>query len=58
VRGSSTRSVLGRSQVVRQRILIPPSPGSNPGAPAKSQRAEFLTETALFSAKFLGAFGD
>ena len=31
----STRSVLGRSQVVRQRILIPPSPGSNPGAPAK-----------------------
>ncbi len=26
---------LGRSQVVRQRILIPPSPGSNPGAPAR-----------------------
>src|SRR3984957_20168572 len=25
---------MGRSQVVRQRILIPPSPGSNPGAPA------------------------
>ena len=29
-------SVLGRSQVVRQRILIPPSPGSNPGAPASA----------------------
>ena len=33
------RALVGRSQVVRQRILIPPSPGSNPGAqpePAKS----------------------
>ena len=27
---------LGRSQVVRQRILIPPFPGSSPGAPARS----------------------
>src|SRR6266403_3401502 len=28
------RRTLGRSQVVRQRILIPPFPGSSPGAPA------------------------
>ena len=33
-RAAFPRRVLGRSQVVRQRILIPPSPGSNPGAPA------------------------
>jgi hypothetical protein len=33
-RPKQPRGALGRSQVVRQRILIPPSPGSNPGAPA------------------------
>src|ERR1700677_3813781 len=38
---------LGRSQVVRQRILIPPSGGSNPPAPPKPQAVEFLTEPAL-----------
>jgi hypothetical protein len=30
----ATSRLLGRSQVVRQRILIPPFPGSSPGAPA------------------------
>jgi hypothetical protein len=42
VRGSSS-SLLGRSQVVRQRILIPPSPGSNPGAPANENLLRSIT---------------
>ena len=32
------RRPMGRSQVVRQRILIPPFPGSSPGAPASKSR--------------------
>jgi hypothetical protein len=35
---------LGRSQVVRQRILIPPFPGSSPGAPANQS----IEEQTLF----------
>ena len=33
-RPRARRIMVGRSQVVRQRILIPSFPGSNPGAPA------------------------
>ena len=40
-------AVLGRSQVVRQRILIPPFPGSNPGAPANQVEGPFRTMRSL-----------
>jgi hypothetical protein len=33
---------LGRSQVVRQRILIPPSGGSNPPAPASTFKVNVI----------------
>ena len=41
--------VLGRSQVVRHRILIPAFPGSNPGAPA--------SDKPLFSLSYFGHIG-
>jgi hypothetical protein len=52
-RASAKRAAsLGRSQVVRQRILIPPFPGSSPGAPASkslcwqslNRRSSFVPE--------------
>jgi hypothetical protein len=48
----------GRKIGISKRILIPPFPGSNPGAPASTQGTELITETALFSPKFLDAFGN
>jgi hypothetical protein len=35
---TAPQAAMGRSQVVRQRILIPPFPGSSPGAPANDFR--------------------
>src|ERR1700733_13530422 len=35
---------LGRSQVVRQRILIPPSGGSNPPAPASAFKVNLIMD--------------
>ena len=45
---------LGRSQVVRQRILIPPSGGSNPPAPATHSRNWETSPYAAQSPAFCG----
>jgi hypothetical protein len=46
-------AALGRSQVVRHRILIPAFPGSNPGAPANQCGLSSLTRKfAAFSVSF------
>jgi hypothetical protein len=49
---------LGRSQVVRQRILIPPSGGSNPPAPAIDFTALSSPSTQPLSRRFGVRFGD
>ncbi len=43
---------MGRSQVVRQRILIPPVPGSNPGAPARVNALDSLPKRLCSHARF------
>ncbi len=49
-------AVLGRSQAVRQRILIPPYGGSIPPAPAKHRDAPLITDTTELTRSKLMTF--
>ena len=51
-----TVTTFGRSQVVRQRILVPPYGGSNPPAPAK-QNIIIFSISYMITAVPIGTFG-
>ena len=54
--GSVPHPAMGRSQAVRQRILIPPSGGSNPPAPATCFQYHFRLPAILLQVRLLPLF--